>query len=201
MEKFFYQSISTSMEIEVPESVYFPHEDSLMLAKALESIAEELGGKSLLEIGCGSGLISILAAKLGAVVTATDINPEAVEAAIQNAKANSVQLNAFASDLFANVKGSFDFIIFNAPYLPDQDGDMPENFRTQWSIHQNGNVIERFAREAKSHLSSKGRILILFSSLSGDIMKLLKENGFEARILSRKKLDFEELFVVEGKKK
>jgi len=198
MEKFFYQSISTSMEIEVPESVYLPHEDSLLLAHEIEKLGSSLADARFLEIGCGSGLISILAAKLGAVVTATDINPEAVEAAIQNAKANSVQLNAFASDLFANVKGSFDFIIFNAPYLPDEDAGARS--REQWSLHsEKGNIIERFISKAKNHLNEDGRILLLFSSLSGDIIKLLEENGFESKILKKEKIDFEEIFIVEGK--
>ena len=49
------------MELEIPESVYEPREDSLLLAKALERL--KLKGKTVLEVGCGSGFLSILAAK------------------------------------------------------------------------------------------------------------------------------------------
>ncbi len=195
MEKFFFDSSKGKINLEIPDSVYFPQEDSLLLAQEIEKLGKSLEDVRFLEIGCGSGFLSILAAKLGASVTATDINPEAVETTIQNAKANSISLNAFCSDLFANVKGSFDFIIFNAPYLPDQDSGIAG--KEQWSIHQNGNIIERFISECRSHLNSRGKILLLFSSLSGDIIKLLEENGFEAKILKKEKIEWEELIVVE----
>src|SRR4029079_10565830 len=51
-----------------------------------------LQGKRFLELGCGSGLISIAAAKMGAMVTATDINPLATEYLKENSRRNNVVL-------------------------------------------------------------------------------------------------------------
>jgi len=59
----------------------------------IEYISEyDLNDKNILELGAGSGLISVYCAKLKANVTASDINPIAVENINQNAKLNSVNI-------------------------------------------------------------------------------------------------------------
>lgn len=197
MERFCFRYKSNAIGLDVPESVYYPDDDSILMANALLSMKQELGKKSLLEMGCGSGFLSILAAKFGAVVTAADINPEAILAAERNARANKAIVKAIESDLFSDIKGSFDFIIFNAPYLPDHDNGIAG--REQWSLHQNGNVMEKFIIQSKGHLNTNGKLLMLFSSISGDVLSLLEKNGFTHKIIAKKKLDFEELLAVEAK--
>ena len=64
------------IKIETFEGVYEPAEDSWMMCNYLPN---DLG--SVLEIGCGSGIISIHLAKKGNLVTSVDINPKAVKAA------------------------------------------------------------------------------------------------------------------------
>ena len=77
----------------------------------------DLRGKSLWELGCGSGLISILAVKHGASVTASDSNPVAIENLRHDALKNRVSLNAIESDLFAAIPPRvFDWIVINPPY-------------------------------------------------------------------------------------
>ena len=77
----------------------------------------DLRGKSLWELGCGNGLISILAAKRGASVTASDSNPVAVAGLRDDALKNHVHLDAIASDLFAAIpRRVFDWIVINPPY-------------------------------------------------------------------------------------
>ena len=56
---------------------------------------ESLGGQRFLEVGCGSGIISILAAQKGAEVTAIDINRKAVTNTIENAVRNNVKFRLY----------------------------------------------------------------------------------------------------------
>src|SRR5262249_10262007 len=81
----------------------------------------DLQSKSVLELGCGSGLIAIYAAQQGAVVTASDINKTAVRALDRNARRNKADVSVIHSDLFKNIPPSpFDFIVINPPYYKGQ---------------------------------------------------------------------------------
>jgi release factor glutamine methyltransferase len=89
-----------SIKGKVNPGVFFPHFtiSTKMLLDFLET--KQLKGKTFLELGCGTGFVSVLAAKNGAIVTATDINPAAVENVIENANRNDVRIDARLSDLF-----------------------------------------------------------------------------------------------------
>ncbi|MDC0243147.1 methyltransferase, partial [Marine Group III euryarchaeote] len=102
------------IEIENFEGVYEPAEDSWMMCNYLPENLD-----SVLEIGCGSGIISIHLAKKGNNVTSIDINPKAVKATKLNAEKNQVHLEVLESNMFQKVKGrKFDSIVCNPPYLP-----------------------------------------------------------------------------------
>ena len=94
METFYHNDIS----LKIFEGIYCPAEDSLLLTEYLEK--QDLQGKNVLEVGTGSGFISILAAKKGAVVDACDINPGAIECAEINAESNNAKINFFTSGIF-----------------------------------------------------------------------------------------------------
>ena len=87
----------------------------------------ELDGKSLLELGCGSGIISLKAAKSGAQVTAVDINDTALEYLRNAADLNRLKVEVLHSDLFSALKGRyFNYIIINPPYYPRQARNVKE---------------------------------------------------------------------------
>ena len=184
------------MKLEVPESVYYPGEDSELLAKHIESL--DLHGKSVLEVGCGSGLLSIIAAKKGASVTAVDINKEAVEMAKANAGANSAAITAVESDLFSSVKGKFDLIIFNPPYLPVEEGEKDPTYAGGATGRE---TIERFVACVKSHLNPGGVVLMVISSLTGEkeVIELFEKQGIKASVAAREKIPWEELIVIEAR--
>ena len=80
---------------------------------------QDIDKKKFLELGCGSGIISVMAAKKGSIVTASDINTKAIENVILNAKKNQVKISAIHSDLFNQLpKKAWDWIIINPPYYP-----------------------------------------------------------------------------------
>jgi len=78
-----------------------------------------LHGQKILEMGSGSGLLSIWCARAGGEVTALDISPAAVQATRDNARRNAVSLDVRPSDLFGAVAPQpFDLLIVNPPYYP-----------------------------------------------------------------------------------
>lgn len=182
--RFFYKDIVLG----IPDSVYTPRDDSLLLAEALEN---EQPCKAL-DLGCGSGFLAILLAKRGCTVTAADINPAAVAATERNAAINFCQLEVVQSDLFENVKDAFDLIVFNPPYLPE---DEPIDWQWSGGI----DIIRRFLEEAKGHLNPDGKILFVISTLTSEkeTIEAIEKNGYHYKILARKKVPWEELIVFE----
>jgi ribosomal protein L11 methylase PrmA len=82
-------------------------------ASCLELLAELVGpGTTVLDVGCGSGSLSVVAARAGAVVTAIDIDPVAVAATIANAAANEVDVDATTTPL-ADLSGTWDVVVAN----------------------------------------------------------------------------------------
>ena len=175
--------------------MYEPREDSELMAKEIEKL--NLKGKKALEIGCGSGLLSIIMAKKDAIVTSVDIDEKAAGASRKNAENNGVSLDCTVSDLFENVTGKFDLIVFNPPYLPTDDDESDNTYSGGLSGRE---TIERFMKDVKRHLNPGGYVLLLISSLTGEkeVMNLMKSKGMTAEIIAREKVPLEELVVIEA---
>tara|TARA_Y100000310_G_C20440886_1_gene696062 strand:+ start:102 stop:695 length:594 start_codon:yes stop_codon:yes gene_type:complete len=183
------------LKLTIPKNVYYPREDSLLIASVLEE--EALKGKKVLEIGCGSGLLSLIAASKEAEVTAVDINEKAVQCTQENAKKNKLKIQAQESDVFSNVKGKFDLIVSNPPYLPLDKGETAD--LTYSSGASGTDIIETILDAAPKFLLPAGKLLLLYSSLT-DMRSLLDVREFEhisVKLIASKKLDFEELYVAE----
>ncbi len=190
--KFFYKGI----EIAVFDSVFEPREDSILLADAIKK--SDSKGKTVLDLGCGSGIQGLNALLLGAKKCVfADIDKKAVE----NAKANAQALgfgkkSVFKkSNLFSALKGKkFGLIIFNPPYV---DSGKEKKWLDTDGGKKGRQVLDAFLRQAKGHLEKDGKIFFVQSSLNGEskTKKLLKEKGFAFEIAGRKRLFFEELVV------
>jgi release factor glutamine methyltransferase len=125
--------------------------------------AQDLSGKKFLELGAGCGVISLLAARMGALVTATDINPVAVENIKQNARRNKLEVNVVESDLFENIpEDHFDLIVINPPYYPKDPGDISE---MAW-----------FCGKDFEYFTSLFPQLKMFSTPSNEIFMILSED-------------------------
>lgn len=169
--------------------IYEPRDDSHMLEKQVRKFAI---GK-VLDIGTGCGIQALAALEKTKDVEACDINKEAVD------YVKKLGVNAYKSDLFENVKGKFDLIIFNPPYLP-LDKDEDEESRIVTTGGENGyEVIERFLKDAKNYLNKDGIILLVFSTLSGNVNKIIEDNGYCYEKLDEKKVFFESLYVYKVK--
>jgi release factor glutamine methyltransferase len=175
------------------EEVYGPSDDTWLLINALEVIRDE----RVLEMGCGTGVVSLHMAKMGAKVTCVDINPRAVECTKWNASRNDLLVNAMESDLFQMVPGTFDLMVFNPPYLRGTSEHMQD---LSWAGGPTGTeTLHRFLEQTEGHLADGGRLVVVVSSLmhQGALDKVLK--GFQVRELASMRLFFEELKVLELK--
>ncbi|MEM1535291.1 MAG: methyltransferase [Candidatus Pacearchaeota archaeon] len=198
------------------DDIYEPREDSFLMQEAIRKIIKK--SDKVLEIGTGSGILAFEAARIARHIDATDINRSALEFVKAQIRAlNFNNISVFYSDLFENVNSKYDLIIFNPPYLPSippLSHSLPLPKRNEikdWAVDggKEGNeIIKKFISQASSFLKPRGRILFCCSSLSNPkaIEAELKRHNFKFKIIARKPLFFEELFVYlarknEGKEK
>lgn len=180
------------IDIDTADEVYNPSDDSYMLLRIVEVARDE----TFLEVGAGTGLIAIHAAKMGAKVTATDVNPHAVELTRRNAARNQVRIQVQQSDLFDKVDGYFDVIAFNPPYLPS-DSSSTSWIERSWSGGEKGSeILVSFLDQAWRHLAPGGRIYMVLSSLTGltSVLKAAKER-YESEMLEEQRMFFESMFA------
>ncbi len=120
-----------------------------------------LKGQAVLDMGTGSGVGAVFAARQGATVTAVDINPEAVRCARLNSLLNQVEerVEVVQGDLFGPVSGrQFDLVFFNPPYHRGRPkGGIDHAWRGE-------DVFERFAAGLGDMLWPGGRALLVLSS-------------------------------------
>lgn len=146
--------------------MYFPSDDSILLASCIKT------ADTVLEIGCGSGLISIYMALKGAIVHCSDIDPKAVMCTRYNAHLNGVDICAMESDVFNAITGQFSTIIFNPPYLSGEQSEIDVDDSRQWYGGQDGfDVTRKFLNQCGNFLRKGGSVYIILSSLT-DIQSL-----------------------------
>jgi len=181
--------------------VYEPREDTFLILKHIKDFAKN---KIVLDLGTGTGILAIEAAKYAKKVYAVDISKKAFVVAKQNAKkVNAKNIVFLRSDLFSAFKQKaknklrFDLILFNPPYLPAHPSE-PKELALQIAGGKHGyELIKRFLQDVSSFLNPNGVILLVFSTLTKKhkIDKLIEEHCFIANELDHKKLFFETLFL------
>ncbi len=182
--------------IKTAPSVYEPSEDSFLLAEA--ALAEIKGRERILEVGCGSGIISaVIKASTKAIVAGIDINPHAAACT----RLNGVE--AIIGDLLSCIKGKFDLIIFNPPYLPTLEGTKKDWIDVALDGgHDGREIIFRFLEEAGSRLAENGWILMVVSSLTGieEVKSKMESMGYCVEGKGQERFMFEQLAVLSGTK-
>ena len=112
-------------KIKVDERVLIPRPETEELVQQVVAAAEE--ENSILDLCTGSGAIAVAVYKeleknkRKASVTASDISEEALALAKENAEENGADIAFVQSDLFSRIRGRFDIIVCNPPYIPSGD--------------------------------------------------------------------------------
>jgi HemK-related putative methylase len=114
----------------------------------------------VLDVGTGTGILGVVAASLGAAVTALDVNPDAVRCARINAMLNRVddRMNVVEGDLFEGATPLYDLVLFNPPFFKGPPADALD--RAWRSV----DVLDRFAAGLAGVLAPSGRALVSASS-------------------------------------
>ena len=168
--------------------MYNPNVDSFLI---IDSIREYYG-KSALEIGTGSGVVSEYLLKNFKNVVSTDID---IDCLLYCKKYNNPKISLICCDATTAISGKFDLIVSNPPYLPY------DSFLDK-TIHGGITGIEKtihFIRSAVSNLEKSGHIILIVSSLSdiSNLDRFIYENKIDMKIINKKKIFYETLYVYE----
>lgn len=158
------------LSIDLHPEVYEPAEDTFGLSESIILPKKA----SVLELGAGCGLISLVCAQRGASVVCTDINPHAVRLIQRNYEKNRSKIKGSfevrKGNLFDPIgeNETFDVIIFNPPYLPTTK---KERVGGWFDVAIDGGadglaVTKRFITEVSTYLKTAGSAYFIFSSLS-----------------------------------
>lgn len=160
-------------------------ETELLVEQAIESIKSKVhlpeaaatlqAGKvesrlRILDLGTGSGNIIISIAKANSLrlaacgFFASDISAKALEVAKKNAKKHHAKIKFIQSDLFENIKGRFDLIVANLPYVPE-DGSNNEEIKHEpqsaiFAADNGAVIIKKFLTDTKKYINDNGLILV-----------------------------------------
>jgi HemK-related putative methylase len=172
--------------------VFRPWIDSALLAEALS--AENLKpGTAVLDMCAGSGVLSIVAARLGAgTVTAVDVSRRAMICTRLNALFHRAQVRTRRGDLFAALGegASFDVVVSNPPWLPSATDKLPtRGIDRAWEAGRDGRaLIDRVCAGASTYLRPGGFLLLVqasFCDVSATV-ELLTAQGLNVDIVARR---------------
>jgi len=154
-----------------------------------------LKNKTVLELGAGCGIISILAVKKGAIVYASDISNKAVENIKLNSIKNNVYINVFVSDLFQSIPDmQFDFIIINPPYYR-KDPQQEEDYA--WYCGSNYEFFTSLFNSLSKYLRENSIAYMILSEVCDveEIQSIGERNGFNWNLKLKKRVWGEKNYI------
>ena len=145
--------------------------------------------KSAIDVGIGSGILSLLLVKHGFQKSfGTDVNPNAIIGLKKSMEGTKLsrKIEIDYGHLFGKWEKQTELIVFNPPWLPaSHDLD-----RLDEAIYYNDKLFPDFFEEAKKRLLPEGRIVLLFSNL-GQITNATKEHPIEKELLNGSRFELD----------
>ncbi len=175
------------LSLAVPPRVFPPAPMSELLGRAV--VDEVRPSDRVLDMGTGCGVNAILAASRSDRVVGVDLNPHAVAAAVANAERNGVagRTEFCLSDVFDQIDGRFDLIIFDPPFR----WFAPRDWLEVAIADEGYRSLTRFMTDLPSRLNPGGRALVFFGT-SGDIeylSHLIDHAGLKSETVASRDLD------------
>jgi release factor glutamine methyltransferase len=190
-----------SIKLQIPPEVFHPgfFTSTQLLLQYIKKL--NLQGKNFLELGAGNGLISIYVAKQEAEVTASDINPIAIEFLKINSAENKTKINIILSDLFENVPlEAFDIIAINPPYYK-KDPHTPLDYA--WYCGENGEFFFNLFRQLSEYIHTDSEVYVVLCEGCdfGMIEKAADQSGFKLVCVQIKQSLIEKNFIYKIEKR
>jgi HemK-related putative methylase len=194
-------SHAAGLRLTVPPTVFHPRFFLTSEYFAAFIAGLDLAGKRVVDVGTGTGILALAAARSGAAsVLAIDINPKATEAAAENASANGLasRVTAVCSDLFAGVAPHlrFDVILSNPPFFSGEPRDLADR---AWNAGPGCRDIAQLFEQARARLAPGGVMYMILSS-HADLKlfdALIEQAGFRSRIAARRSILIESMLIYE----
>ena len=176
----------------VLEGVLIPRQDTEISVEVILKILKNNNIKNLLEIGCGSGIVSItldLETKGQVYITAVDISPQAIKNTNVNKNNLKSNIKILESDLFDEINEKFDLIYSNPPYIKSHE---IENLQVEVRDHEPRLALDggsdglyfyrKIIKDAPNFLNSHGYLVFEIGyDEAEDISSIMKEN-FDTKI-------------------
>ena len=150
----------------VSPAALIPRQDTETLCEEALRLIRERGYRTLLDICTGTGCIAISLKTLSGIETAaSDISPEALALARENAAKNGAEISFFEADLFEGL-GKYDIVTANPPYIPAPEmAALQEEVRFEPALALEGgsdglDCYRRIAEEAPAHINNGGALLM-----------------------------------------
>jgi methylase of polypeptide subunit release factors len=184
-----YVTKAVGLDIIVLPGVFSPHyaTDSAWYAERLPKI---VGSGTLLEIGTGTGLLALVAALNGASVTATDINPEAVQNAQTNFTMHGIEGRLIQGNMYEpfDTTDKFDVVVWNHPFNDVAPPEADVLWRAGFDQDYEG--LEQYIAGAEKHLNPNGRLLLGSGTGANTarIKELSKQYGYKLEIIDEENM-------------
>lgn len=197
------------LDFYVDENVLIPRADTEILVEEVISNCEKNKEYKVLDLCTGSGAIGISIARYipNSYITCTDVSNKALEIARKNAKANNIyNIEFIESDMFKNIKGKFDIIVSNPPYIvKDVITTLDKEVQNEPYIALDGGIdgldfYKIIACEAHRYLNENGKLFLEIGyDQKEEVTNLLKVSEKYNSIYSKKDLYDNDRIVVATK--
>ena len=183
------------MQLKVDERVLIPRPETEELVELILAENPEMN-LSVLDIGTGSGAIALALAKNRPdwSVTAADISQDALNLAMENAKAQDLNLSFIKSDCFSEISAKYDIIVSNPPYISREDQEEvglnvlhSEPHLALFADEDGLAIYRRIAEDSKNYLNDGGKIYLEIGYKQGQSVPALFRQHFpEKRVRTLK---------------